>query len=102
MRRYPATGLFARRRCSIPVAAAYALLGQADPLAAAAAVVRGYHRENPLAEEEIAVRRMEEPLPTKPLRKVKLDEVDVPELEPLPEDDAPLNAKPLAKSDPED
>ena len=54
------------------------------------------------AEEEIALRRMEEPLPTKPLRKVKLDEVDVPELEPLPEDDAPLNAKPLAKSDPED
>ena len=58
--------------------------------------------EDEEAEEEIAVRRMEEPLPTKPLRKVKLDEVDVPELEPLPEDDAPLNAKPLAKSDPED
>ena len=45
---------------------------------------------------------MEEPLPTKPLRKVKLDDDDVRELEPLPEDDAPLNTKPLAKSDPED
>lgn len=54
------------------------------------------------AEEEIALRRMEEPLPTKPLRKVKLDDDDVAELEPLPEDDAPLNTKPLAKSDPED
>jgi 4-aminobutyrate aminotransferase-like enzyme/Ser/Thr protein kinase RdoA (MazF antagonist) len=37
------------------VAAAYALLGQADPLAAAAAVVRGYHAALPLAEDEIAV-----------------------------------------------
>ena len=36
------------------------------------------------AEEEIALRRMEEPLPTKPLRKVKLDDDDVRELEPLP------------------
>jgi len=37
------------------VAAAYALLGQNDPLAAAAAVVRGYHERNPLGEDEIAV-----------------------------------------------
>jgi 4-aminobutyrate aminotransferase-like enzyme/Ser/Thr protein kinase RdoA (MazF antagonist) len=37
------------------VAAAYALLGQADVLAAAAAVVRGYHRAFPLSEDEIAV-----------------------------------------------
>jgi 4-aminobutyrate aminotransferase-like enzyme/Ser/Thr protein kinase RdoA (MazF antagonist) len=37
------------------VAAAYALLGQADVLAAATAVVRGYHRAFPLSEEEIAV-----------------------------------------------
>ena len=37
------------------VAAAYALLGQADVLAAATAVVRGYHRAFPLSEDEIAV-----------------------------------------------
>jgi 4-aminobutyrate aminotransferase-like enzyme/Ser/Thr protein kinase RdoA (MazF antagonist)/murein DD-endopeptidase MepM/ murein hydrolase activator NlpD len=37
------------------VAAAYALLGQADPLAAAAAVVGGYHAALPLDEAEIAV-----------------------------------------------
>ena len=37
------------------VAAAYALLGQADPLAAAVAVVRGYHQASPLGEDEIAV-----------------------------------------------
>jgi 4-aminobutyrate aminotransferase-like enzyme/Ser/Thr protein kinase RdoA (MazF antagonist) len=35
------------------VAAAYALLGQEDPLAAAAAVVAGYHAALPLEEEEI-------------------------------------------------
>jgi 4-aminobutyrate aminotransferase-like enzyme/Ser/Thr protein kinase RdoA (MazF antagonist) len=35
------------------VAAAYALLGEADPVAAAAAVVAGYHTERPLAENEI-------------------------------------------------
>jgi 4-aminobutyrate aminotransferase-like enzyme/Ser/Thr protein kinase RdoA (MazF antagonist) len=35
------------------VAAAYALLGQEDPLAAAAAVVGGYHAAHPLEEEEI-------------------------------------------------
>ena len=37
------------------VAAAYAVLGQADALAAATAVVRGYHRAFPLSEDEIAV-----------------------------------------------
>jgi 4-aminobutyrate aminotransferase-like enzyme/Ser/Thr protein kinase RdoA (MazF antagonist) len=37
------------------VAAAYALLGQEDPLAAAAAVVAGYHAAHPLEEEEIAL-----------------------------------------------
>ena len=37
------------------VAAAYALLGQDDPLAAAAAVVSGYHAVLPLEEEEIAL-----------------------------------------------
>ncbi len=37
------------------VAAAYALLGQDDPLAAAAAVVSGYHSAFPLDEEEIAL-----------------------------------------------
>jgi 4-aminobutyrate aminotransferase-like enzyme/Ser/Thr protein kinase RdoA (MazF antagonist) len=37
------------------VAAAYALLGQADPLAAAAAVAAGYHAALPLEEPEIAL-----------------------------------------------
>jgi 4-aminobutyrate aminotransferase-like enzyme/Ser/Thr protein kinase RdoA (MazF antagonist) len=36
------------------IAAAYALLGKADPLAAAAQLVRGYHLQNHLTEEEIA------------------------------------------------
>ncbi len=37
------------------MAAAYAMLSKADPLAAAAAVVAGYHGANPLSEEELAV-----------------------------------------------
>jgi 4-aminobutyrate aminotransferase-like enzyme/Ser/Thr protein kinase RdoA (MazF antagonist) len=37
------------------VAAAYAMLGKADPLAAAAHVVAGYHAVSPLAEAELAV-----------------------------------------------
>jgi 4-aminobutyrate aminotransferase-like enzyme/Ser/Thr protein kinase RdoA (MazF antagonist) len=37
------------------VAAAYALLGGEDPLAAACAVVRGYHAALPLREDEIAI-----------------------------------------------
>lgn len=36
------------------VAAAYAILGKADPLAAAAEVLAGYHRVFPLEEEEVA------------------------------------------------
>ena len=36
------------------VAAAYAILGKANPLAAAAALVAGYHRAYPLEEEEVA------------------------------------------------
>ncbi len=41
--------------CEPAVAAAYALLGKPDPLAAAAQVVAGYHRANPLSEDEIAL-----------------------------------------------
>src|SRR5690606_9566013 len=40
--------------CEVAIAAAYALLGKADPLAAAAQVVAGYHRAHPLSEAEIA------------------------------------------------
>src|SRR5437867_4841935 len=36
------------------IAAAYAMLGKADPLSAAAEVVAGYHRAFPLEEEEVA------------------------------------------------
>ncbi len=39
----------------LAVAAAYALLDKEDPLAALAAVTRGYHAARPLGEEEIAV-----------------------------------------------
>ncbi len=38
--------------CELAVALAYAVLHQPDPLAAAACVIRGYHRENPLTEPE--------------------------------------------------
>lgn len=38
--------------CELAVTLAYAVLRQADPLAAAACVIRGYHRENPLTEAE--------------------------------------------------
>ncbi len=54
------------------------------------------------AEEVIAIRRLQEPLPTRPLRQVELEDDDLPELEPLPDDDAPLVAKPIGKSDQED
>ena len=47
--------LISHRVNELAVAAAYAVLGKADPLAAAAQVVRGYHRSNPLTEPEIAV-----------------------------------------------
>jgi Ser/Thr protein kinase RdoA (MazF antagonist) len=35
--------------CDLAVALAYAVLGEREPLAAAGAVIRGYHRHNPLA-----------------------------------------------------
>ena len=54
------------------------------------------------AAEESAIRRLEEPLPTKLLRKVEVDEEESPDFDPLPEDDEPLVAKPLTESDPED
>ena len=38
--------------CDLAVTLAYAVLRQADPLAAAAWVIRGYHRVNPLTEPE--------------------------------------------------
>ncbi len=39
--------------CDVAIAAAYALLGKPDPLAAAARVVAGYHATRPLSEIEI-------------------------------------------------
>ncbi len=39
----------------VAIAAAYAMLGKADPLSVAAEVVAGYHAENPLVEDEIEV-----------------------------------------------
>lgn len=41
--------------CEVAITAAYALLGKADPLAAAALVVGGYHSAYPLEESELAV-----------------------------------------------
>ena len=38
--------------CDLAVALAYAMLGERDPLAAAGAVIRGYHRHNPLNRSE--------------------------------------------------
>jgi Ser/Thr protein kinase RdoA (MazF antagonist) len=38
--------------CDLAVALAYAMLGESDPLAAAGAVIRGYHRHNPLTVPE--------------------------------------------------
>jgi Ser/Thr protein kinase RdoA (MazF antagonist) len=38
--------------CELAVALAYAILHHPDPLAGAACVIRGYHRENPLTEPE--------------------------------------------------
>ena len=38
--------------CDLAVALAYAMLGERDPLAAAGAVIRGYHRHNPLTVAE--------------------------------------------------
>jgi 4-aminobutyrate aminotransferase-like enzyme/Ser/Thr protein kinase RdoA (MazF antagonist)/murein DD-endopeptidase MepM/ murein hydrolase activator NlpD len=39
--------------CELAIACAYAMLDKADPLAAAAAIVRGYHAVRALAEEEL-------------------------------------------------
>ncbi len=41
--------------CEPAIAAAYALLGKAGPLAAAAQVIGGYHEAHPLTEQELAV-----------------------------------------------
>jgi len=41
--------------CDLAIAIAYAVMDKPDPLAAAAAVVRGYHRQYPLQEAEAAV-----------------------------------------------
>ena len=54
------------------------------------------------SETEIAIRRLEEPLPTRPLRKVEEEDDALPDFEPLPVDDAPLVAKPLVGSDQKD
>ena len=43
----------APRVCGLAVAAAYAQLGQADPVAAACAVIAGYHAEAPLSVAEL-------------------------------------------------
>ena len=40
--------------CELAIAVAYAMLGKADPLAAAAQVVAGYHQAFPLSEQELA------------------------------------------------
>jgi len=45
---------------------------------------------------------LEEPLPTRPLRKVEEEDDALPDFEPLPVDDAPLVAKPLVGSDQKD
>lgn len=47
--------VYSVRAAEPAVAAAYALLDKADPLAAIATVVEGYHAANPLEEAEIAV-----------------------------------------------
>jgi 4-aminobutyrate aminotransferase-like enzyme/Ser/Thr protein kinase RdoA (MazF antagonist) len=47
--------LFTATVCEPAIAATYALLGKPDPLRAAACVVAGYHKANPLAEDEIAL-----------------------------------------------
>jgi Ser/Thr protein kinase RdoA (MazF antagonist) len=38
--------------CELAIALAYSMLGEAQPLAAAGAVIRGYHRHNPLTQAE--------------------------------------------------
>ncbi len=41
--------------CEVAIACAYAMLNKADPLAAAANIVAGYHQNRPLTEQELAV-----------------------------------------------
>ncbi|WP_433225916.1 aminotransferase class III-fold pyridoxal phosphate-dependent enzyme [Actinomadura formosensis] len=50
-----ADALHTARVTEVAVAVAYAMLRKADPLSAAAAVVRGFHSVAPLSEDEIAV-----------------------------------------------
>ncbi|GAB5359170.1 hypothetical protein AAMO2058_000521800 [Amorphochlora amoebiformis] len=40
---------------NIAIAGAYAMLGKEDPIASLAAIVRGYHEQNPLMKDEIEV-----------------------------------------------
>lgn len=47
--------VYAPTVCESAIGAAYALLGQPDPLLAAAQVVAGYHSANPLTDAEIAL-----------------------------------------------
>ncbi len=61
-----------------------------------------YEEEAEESNEDLAIRRMQEPLPTKPLRQAEAYEDELPEFEALPEDDEPLVAKPLHHSDSED
>jgi len=45
--------VYTARCCEVAIAAAYAVLGKADPVSAAAALIAGYHRVNPLVDEEL-------------------------------------------------
>ncbi|MFZ1792672.1 MAG: aminotransferase class III-fold pyridoxal phosphate-dependent enzyme [Anaerolineae bacterium] len=47
--------IYTPRVCNLAIALAYAMLGKPDPLASAAHVVAGYHAQNPLREDELAV-----------------------------------------------
>ncbi len=46
--------LYTQRVNEVAIACAYALLDKPDPIATAAEIVRGYHAQNPFAENEIA------------------------------------------------
>lgn len=47
--------VYTARVCEPAIAAAYAVLEKQDPLAAAAALIAGYHQVNPLTDEELKV-----------------------------------------------
>ncbi len=47
--------VFTYTAAEVAIACAYAMLNKADPLAAAANIVAGYHQNRPLAEQELAV-----------------------------------------------